>query len=161
LKVDDDVFIIVEEGSIFYQTNGKVKRIIEGKNSMKIAIVHFFPEFKHIFGDFYDQGITESKFTLGKLKKFNIDEYPEIKANRLYGLDHCDVEQLRYKFSSENICMKSACKNKVSRRILFNFDGSINEYDVCEEHAVIDGDSGPFYKLGMKYNYMPKILEPR
>jgi len=146
LSPGDDVFIIGEEDTIFHKKNGTIKEILP---SGKVS-VHFHKEFSHIFGFEYERGQTTWEFDPQDLKKFNLDEEPAIKAERIYPNYYHHLYVLKYKFSPENLCMHDGCTNKAVRRILYNCWGSVCEYDVCEEHNK-DGYCGDGFDMTPDY----------
>jgi hypothetical protein len=154
LKVDDDVFIIGVKYSIFHGKNGTVKALLP----TGMIEVHFAKEFSYIFGFEYDQGKTTWEFEPKDVKKFILDEFPHRKANRLYNQNYNVLCSFTYKFSPENDCMCKGCKQKATKRILFNIWGTVGEYDVCQEHAVMDGKCGDMFDV--KTGYTAQVKEP-
>lgn len=150
LSPGDDVFIIGEKDTIFHKKNGTIKEILP---SGKVS-VHFHKEFSFIFGFEYEQGQTTCEFDPKDLKKFILDEQPEVKANRIYPNYYHTLYTMKYKFSPENNCMHECCTNKAVKRILYNCWGTVSEYDVCEDHNK-DGYCGDGFS--MTPDYQPTV----
>ena len=153
LAPEDDVLIVGMEDSSFHGKNGKVKAILP----TGMVEVHFFKEFAYLFGHEYNQGKTTWEFDPKDLQKIILEEHPRLKANRLYNRRYNVLYELKYRFSPENDCMCEACPKKAVKRILFNFYGTVSEYDVCEVHASKDGYMGD--SLETKPGYTPKVKE--
>lgn len=151
LSPGDDVFVWGVDDTIFYGKNGTVKEVLENGK----VIVHFHKEFSYIFGSEYDEGKTTHEFDSEDLEKFNLDEFPKTKIERIFKNLWHHLFRIPYNFSPENLCMHKDCEKNATKRILFNCHGSVSEYDVCEKHTEFDGrcaDSFPYKK-----NYKTKI----
>jgi hypothetical protein len=154
LKKGDNVFIVVSENSIFHGKYGIVDEVKENK-----AAVYFEKKFSHLIGSDYNRGKTTEEFNLTELKKFDLDEETEIKANRMFPSLFHFIYASKYKFSPENDCMYENCNKKAQKRILYNTWGSVCEYDVCEDHKDNDGRCGDGFNG--KKNYHAVVMEKR
>ena len=154
LSPGDDVFIRGDEEDRFYGMDGTIKEITKENK----AVVHFYKKFAYLFGftDYYHQNITTCEFELDKLEKFNLDERPEIKVERLFPDFYHHLYGIPYKFSPKNLCMHKDCSEKATKRILYNCWGTVCEYDVCEEHNK-DGYCGDGFP--MRHDYEAEVKE--
>lgn len=152
LAPGDDVFIRGDKNTIFYGKDGTVKEVLA---SGKI-LVHFHKNFSYIFGFGYSNGETTCEFDTEDLKKFNLDEKPEIKVERLFPNYYHHLYGIPYKFSPKNLCMHQNCSANATKRILYNCWGTVCEYDVCEEHNK-DGYCGDGFS--MKQDYKAEVKE--
>ena len=147
LAPGDDVFVRGDEDTIFYGKNGTVKEIL--KNGK--VIVRFHKEFSYIFGSIYENKRNTQEFNSKDLEKFNLNERPEIKVERLFPNFYHHLYGIPYKFSPKNLCMNQDCSEKATKRILYNCHGTVCEYDVCEEHNK-DGYCGDGFPMSRDYD---------
>ena len=69
-----------------------------------------------------------------------------MRANALYNRRHYyHVAKLPYPFSPENKCICGGCQELATKRILFNVEGVVGEYDVCKSHEHFDGGRGNIF----------------
>lgn len=117
----DNVLVIVAEDHKYYGANGIVTKVHKKTATVKCP------------------GKKVFDFPFEQVQKINLEDYPAIRAIGLFSKFET-VTTLSYKFSPENMCMYKDCDNHAAKRILFcNKQTYVNEYDVCETHARLDG----------------------
>lgn len=124
--------------------NGIYGTILETKEGR--AVLCFSKEFASIFYGEADEKKRMAMFDLSEIIKIDLSEHPELRANALYNRRHYyHVAKLPYPFSPENKCICGGCQKLVTKRIMYNVQGIVSEYDVCEEHEHFDAGHGDIF----------------
>lgn len=129
----DNVLIIVSDDHKYYGANGIVTKVHKKSATVKCI------------------GKKAFDFPFNQVQKINLEDYPAIRAIGLFSKFET-VTPLPYKFSPENMCMYKDCDKHSAKRILFCIkQKDVHEYDVCEEHARLDGWQNIYFKSKEHY----------